>query len=60
MYSWREGEEEHEKYCYVYLYVIPVQRGIQLLPSSSVPFHTGHKSLGKNIRTHYANMRRCR
>lgn len=46
-YSWREGEEEHEKYCYVYLYMIPVQRGIQLLPSSSVPFHTGHKSLGK-------------
>lgn len=31
----------------LYLYVVLVQRGVQLLPSSSVLFHTWHKSLGE-------------
>jgi len=42
----------------LYLYVVLIQRGIQLLPSSSVPFHTWYKSLKET--TEHVIPRCCR
>ena len=44
----------------LYLYVVLVQRGIQLLPSSSVPFHTWHKSLEETLEHITPSCCRCK